>query len=89
MKMNKVLIICLSMVILFGCAAKDWRTASRESAGIAPNPITTKDAVLQVYGAPVWGWRGWFAIHTCYSRKCQLSLVLSVSYKRRFENLPA
>jgi hypothetical protein len=67
--MNKVLIICIFMVILFGCAAKDWRTASRESAGIAPNPVTTKDAVLHVYGASTWGWRGWFAIHTWIAAK--------------------
>jgi hypothetical protein len=55
---------------LAGCAAdKDWRTASRESAGIAPDPLVTKEAVLQVYGAAAWGWRGWFAIHTWIAAK--------------------
>ena len=49
---------------LTGCTAKDWRTANRESAGTAPNPNQTREAVLQIYGAPTWGWRGWFAIHT-------------------------
>ncbi len=47
-----------------GCPAKDWRTASREPAGIAPDPAMTREAVLEVYGARAWGWRGWFAIHT-------------------------
>lgn len=49
---------------LVSCALKDYRTASRESAGIAPNPQTNREAVIQVYGASTWGWRGWFAIHT-------------------------
>lgn len=57
-------------VILSNCSAnKDWRTASRESAGIAPNPAVTKEAVLHVYGARAWGWRGWFAIHTWIAAK--------------------
>lgn len=44
--------------------AADWRTANRESAGIAPDPETTREAVIQVYGARAWGWRGRFAVHT-------------------------
>ncbi len=54
---------------LAGCPAKDWRTASREPAGIAPDPAVTREAVLEVYGARAWGWRGWFAIHTWISVK--------------------
>jgi Protein of unknown function (DUF3750). len=30
----------------------------------SPGPAVTREAVLQVYGADAWGWRGWFAIHT-------------------------
>ncbi len=52
-------------LFLAGCSSgKDWRTASRDSAGIAPDPALTTEAVLHVYGADAWGWRGWFAIHT-------------------------
>ena len=62
--MSKTFLIFLLLVGLTGCSTKDWRTASREPAGMAPNPAQTREAVLQVYGAPTWGWRGWFAIHT-------------------------
>ena len=48
---------------------KTWRTASRQSADMAPRPSVTKEAVLQVYGADTWGWRGWFAIHTWVATK--------------------
>jgi len=62
----------LIFLALFLCAcspAQDWRDASRESAGIAPDPLTTPEAVLQVYGADAWSWRGWFAIHTWIAAK--------------------
>jgi hypothetical protein len=44
--------------------AQDWRTASHEPAGLAPDPATTPEAVVQVYGARTWGWRGSFGVHT-------------------------
>lgn len=56
--------IILLLTLTLGCSTNDWRTASREPAGIAPDPDSTPEAVVQVYGAPVYGWRGWFAIHT-------------------------
>jgi len=64
-----LLAISLMLLCLGGCSTKDWRTASREPAGIAPNPAVSREAVLQVYGAPAWGWRGWFAIHTWIAAK--------------------
>ncbi len=55
----------LTASLLTGCTQReDWYSASRASAGIAPDALTTREAVLQVYGADTWGWRGWFAIHT-------------------------
>lgn len=63
--MTAVFVFALTLA---GCAG-DWRTASREPAGIAPPADTTEEAVIQVYGAPAWGWRGWFAIHTWISMK--------------------
>ncbi len=47
----------------------DWRTASRESAGLAPLPGDEPGAVIQVYAAPAWSWRGWFAVHTWIAAK--------------------
>lgn len=47
----------------------DWRTASREPIGIAPDPATTREPVLQVYGARAFGWRSAFAVHTWIAAK--------------------
>jgi hypothetical protein len=44
--------------------AADWRTASREPVGLAPDPATTPEAVVQVYSARAVSWRGWFGVHT-------------------------
>jgi len=42
----------------------DWATARRDSAGIAPDPCALKDtAIVQVYTATTFGWRGLFAVH--------------------------
>jgi len=61
--------MAMGVSVLSCSSGKDWRTASRESAGIAPDPATTPEAVLQVYGADAWSWRGWFAIHTWIAAK--------------------
>jgi hypothetical protein len=42
----------------------DWRTASREPAGLAPDPAEVKEAVVQVYGARTIGAKGLFGVHT-------------------------
>jgi len=57
-------IVLLALVTMSGCHENGWHNARRDSAGIAPVPQSTPEAVLQVYGADAWGWRGWFAIHT-------------------------
>jgi hypothetical protein len=59
----------LMVLMLSSCSNRDWRTASRASAGIAPHPEITKEAVVLAYGAKAWGWRGWFAIHTWLATK--------------------
>jgi hypothetical protein len=61
--------IVAALAVGWGCASKSWQTASRESAGIAPDPTDVKEAVLHVYAARAWGWRGWFAVHTWIATK--------------------
>lgn len=46
-----------------------WRTARSDSAGIAPLPSAESDAVIQVYAARTFGWRGAFAVHTWIATK--------------------
>jgi hypothetical protein len=41
-----------------------WHQASMASTGLAPDPATTPDAVIQVYAAKAFGWRGAFSVHT-------------------------
>lgn len=61
--------VLILLCALTGCTADDWRSASREPAGIAPDPALTQEAVVQVYAASAWGWRGWFAVHTWVATK--------------------
>ena len=53
-------------VLLSGQASLrgDWSTASRQSAGIAPDPVKTREAVVQVYAARAFSWRGVLGVHT-------------------------
>ena len=48
---------------------RDWRSASRASAGIAPDPAFTPEAVIQVYAARAFNWRGILAVHTWIATK--------------------
>lgn len=47
-----------------GTTERDWRTASHEPVGLAPDPAATPEAVVQVYAARAWGWRGYFGVHS-------------------------
>ena len=57
--------------LLFGRAAAgtDWRSASQRSTGLAPDPASTPEAVVQVYAGRAFGWRGAFADHTWLAAK--------------------
>ena len=41
------------------------------AADMAPDPLRHQDAIIQVYGADVWGFRGNFAIHTWVATKAR------------------
>jgi hypothetical protein len=72
---RRLLLVLLLIPLYGGCSAtyltysgqvgnRDWRTASREPAGLAPDPTTTPEAVVQVYAARAVRWRGYFGVHT-------------------------
>ena len=48
---------------------QDWRTADRSSAGIAPAPSETQEAVVSVWAARAFNWRGLLAVHTWVATK--------------------
>nr|BDT27979.1 DUF3750 domain-containing protein [Bacteriovorax sp. HI3] len=61
---NLMLFLTLSLTF-FSCAqTTDWRTATKESAKIAPLPSVEKEAVVQVYAAKTVSWRGYFSVHS-------------------------
>jgi hypothetical protein len=55
-----VLTLALGRVPLHG----DWRTATHRPAGLAPDAASHREAVVQVYAARAFAWRGAFADHT-------------------------
>lgn len=46
-----------------GHSPEPWHRASMESTRLGPDPATTPEAVVQVYAAPAFSWRGIFAVH--------------------------
>jgi hypothetical protein len=42
----------------------NWREASREPVGLAPDPGEHSEAIAQVYAARAVRWRGYFGVHT-------------------------
>jgi hypothetical protein len=59
------------LTLAFGHVATtgNWRTASHRATGLAPDPALHRDAVVQVYAARTFGWRGAFAVHTWLAAK--------------------
>jgi hypothetical protein len=57
---------------------RNWMTAPKHAAGIAPDPAQSIDlAIVQVYAAPTYGWRGFFAVHPwiIYKRKGEITFT--------------
>ena len=50
--------------VVHGSAPTHWSQARWDSAGLAPDPATTPEPVVQVYAARAWGWKGIFAVHS-------------------------
>lgn len=49
----------------------DYMNADRSSANIAPNPQDHKEAIIQVYSARAFNWRGAFGVHMWISIKAE------------------
>ncbi len=63
------LFFCLIILGVFSAKpdnaqAQHWWNASREPVGLAPHPAITPEAIIQVYGARAYSWRGYLGIHT-------------------------
>jgi len=57
----------------------DWRTADRSSVDIAPNPTLVREAIVQVYAARAFNWRGatWLATKAQDAESLRVHEVLS------------
>ena len=62
--MKALLLLILGLLLASRLFAQDWRTASREPVGLAPDPKLVNEAVVQVYGARTLGFKGLFGVHT-------------------------
>jgi hypothetical protein len=51
----------------------NWRRASQEPVGLAPDPAVTPEAIVQVYAARTVRWRGYFGVHTWIAAKPSLA----------------
>ena len=49
----------------------DWRNASHRSTGLAPDPASHREAVVQVYASRAFSWRGAFADHMWLAAKAE------------------
>jgi hypothetical protein len=70
----------------------DYTTANRDSAHLAPEPHIVKDAVIQVYSARAFNWRGIIATHCWISTKLKNAdsyTVYQVVGWRNYRGLPA
>jgi len=69
----KITVFFTSLVLLgisiMAASSDDWRTADRSSAGLAPDAAEHRDAVIQIYAARTFGWRGRLAVHTWIATK--------------------
>ena len=71
---------------------RDFRSADRSSAGIAPLPESTPQPIVQVYYARALNWRGIFGVHTWIATKPENAKEYTVHQVigwRIFRGLPA
>ncbi len=59
----KLIYVLTFFTLLSSCSSKDWKSASRESAGIAVKAEDQKEDIFQVYYARAFSWRGYLGVH--------------------------
>jgi hypothetical protein len=64
-----ILPLLWSVGVVHGGAVTHWSQARWDSAGLAPDPATTPEPVVQVYAARAWGWKGALAVHSWIALK--------------------
>lgn len=68
-----LIFVLLGPLMVVACGkvnlSTDWRNADRSSQGIAPAAQAEQQAVVQVYAARAFSWRGIFAVHTWIATK--------------------
>lgn len=68
-----LLVLLLAPTLMTACSlvkpGVHWSEADRSSAGLAPAAEAEPEALVQVYAARTFGWRGNFAVHTWVSTK--------------------
>lgn len=80
----KILIILLVFIILpllmvtLPTGTRDWRTADRSSVGIAPLATDEQEALVHVYAARAYDWRGRVAVHSWIATKTKKASFYTV-----------
>jgi hypothetical protein len=73
MKTTRISLFFISALLLciwaVSAGGTHWRDADRSSTGLAPLPEEHEDAIIQVYAARTFGWRGNLGVHTWISTK--------------------
>jgi hypothetical protein len=63
-----LIVVLIGPILVVACGkvniSSDWRNADRSPQGIAPDVRLEPRAVVQVYAARAFSWRGIFAVHT-------------------------
>jgi hypothetical protein len=69
----RLLLLCLTLFLLpplvsagfvLSARAEHWSRARWDSTGSAPDPRAHPEAVVQIYAARTWGWKGAVAVHS-------------------------
>jgi hypothetical protein len=68
------------LFLILSCSNQNWRTASRESAKLAPQLADKLDeSIVQIYTARAFSWRGNFAVHPWVAWKKKNEEVYTVA----------